>query len=228
MFIYFSSKFWKKIKKICDKYNVLLILDEVWCGTGTSGKYFCFEWDGIYPDIVFMGKTLAAGYAPVSGLATRGEISNKIFEHFGSIPFSTTHQGHSLGVAATLATQNLIKNKNFLYKVKSNGEYFRSTLFNELKNHDFFDNVRGRGLRNSLEYKCKNRHNFGIALTDYAKNNQNLLISAKWHRVCFSIAINTELKTLDKVLDKFILSFKKVSSNWTDRKIKSIKYRSFY
>ena len=81
---------------------------------------------------------------------------------------------------------------------------------------------------NSLEYKCKNRHSFGIALTDYAKNNQNLLISAKWHRVCFSIAINTDLKTLDRVLDKFILSFKKVSSNWTDRKIKGVKYRSFY
>ena len=82
-----GKNYWKKIKKICDKYNVLLILDEVWCGTGVSGKYFCFEWDDIIPDIVFMGKTLAAGYAPVSGLATRTEISKKIKDYYGSIPF---------------------------------------------------------------------------------------------------------------------------------------------
>ena len=146
-----GKNYWKKIKKICDKYNVLLILDEVWCGTGVSGKYFCFEWDDIIPDIVFMGKTLAAGYAPVSGLATRTEISKKIKDYYGSIPFSTTHQGHSL-VAATLATQKIIHNQKFLTKVKLNGEYFRNTLNDELKNHEFFQNVRGRGLRNSLEY----------------------------------------------------------------------------
>lgn len=220
--------YWKKIKKICEKYNVLLILDEVWCGTGTSGKYFCFSWDDIYPDIVFMGKTLAAGYFPVSGLATSSKLSNSIFNYFGSIPFSTTHQGHSVGAAAVLATQNIINNKKFLEKVNNNGAYFRNTLIQELKNHEFFHNVRGRGLRNSLEYKCKNQHNFGVALTDFAKYEKNLLISAKWHRTCFSIAINADRKILDEVLEKFIFSFKKVSSSWNSKKSKNNTTRSFY
>ena len=112
--------------------------------------------------------------------------------------------------SSTLATQKIIHNQKFLTKVKLNGEYFRNTLNDELKNHEFFQNVRGRGLRNSLEYNCKNKHHFGIALTDFAKNSQKLLISAKWHRVCFSIAINTEKKILDRVLEKFIYCFKKL------------------
>ena len=91
-----------------------------------------------------------------------------------------------------------------------------------------FSNVRGRGLRNSLEYNCSNRHLFGIAMTDYAKNNLDLLISAKWHRVCFSPAINIKFKDLDKILEKFIYCFKMVSRNWSDKKIRQIKHRQFF
>lgn len=223
-----TKNYWKGIRKICTKYKVHLILDEVWCGTGTSGKSFCIDWDGITPEFIFMGKTLAAGYMPVSGLVTSSEISNKIFNKLGSIQFSTTHQGHSLGVAASLAVQKIIQNKKFLKNVNENGNYFRKVLIDELSNHDFFLNVRGRGLRNSLEYKCDKNHLFGIALTNLAKEKYNLLLSAKWHRVCFSNAINIKKNDLDKILDKFIISFKEVSNNWTKRKIDNVKFRSFY
>ena len=80
----------------------------------------------------------------------------------------------------------------------------------------------------SLEYNCKDKHLFGIAMTDYAKNHQNLLISAKWHRVCFSPAINIRKDDLDLILEKFIKCFKLVSKNWSDKKIKQIKYRQFF
>ena len=65
-------------------------------------------------------------------------------------------------------------------------------------------------------------------MTDYAKNHQNLLISAKWHRVCFSPAINIRKDDLDLILEKFIKCFKLVSKNWSDKKIKQIKYRQFF
>ena len=51
------QKYWKKIGRICKKYNIHLILDEVWCGTGVTGKSFCIDWDGITPDFVFINKT---------------------------------------------------------------------------------------------------------------------------------------------------------------------------
>ena len=113
-------------------------------------------------------------------------------------------------------------------KVKKNGEYLRKTLESELQNHEFFLNVRGRGLRNSLEYNCKDMHLFGIALTDFAKNKLNLLISAKWHRVSFCHAINIKKNDLDKILENFLYCFKNVAKNWTNKNIKKIKHRSFY
>ena len=223
-----TPNYWKGISKVCKRYKIHLIIDEVWCGTGTSGKMFCIDWDNVKPDFIFMGKTLAAGYMPVSAIATNSEIEEKIKRKYNAIQFSTTHQGHSLGVAACLAVQNIINNKSFLEKVIKNGNYLRQTLKNELNNSDFFFNVRGRGLRNSLEYKCQNKHLFGIALTEKAKKKFNLLISAKWHRVCFSNAININRKELDEILEKFIKTFKLVSSNWSTKNINKIKHRSFY
>ena len=145
-----------------------------------------------------------------------------------AIQLSTTHQGHSLGTAAALEVQKFIHSDIFLKKVTKKGTYLRKILEEELGKHEFFFNVRGRGLRNSLEYNCKDKHLFGIALTDYAKNYQNLLISAKWHRVCFSPAINIKQSELNQMIDKFLVSFRHVSKNWTKKKIQNIKYRQFF
>ena len=223
-----TKNYWKNIRKICNKYKILLILDEVWCGTGTTGKSFCVDWDSITPDIIFLGKTLAAGYSPVSALVTKSQIGEAIKKKFGAIQFSTTHQGHSLGVAASLGVQNIIQNKFFLKEVQSKGDYFRKIIGNELKNNKFFKNIRGRGMRNSVEYNCDNNHLFGCALTEYAKNHHNLLLSAKWHRVCFSQAINISWKDLDEVIEKFLITFKENSSNWNKIKLKKFKLRNYY
>ena len=220
--------YWKKVRKICDKYKIHLILDEVWCGTGTTGKTFCIEWDNITPDFLFMGKTLAAGYIPVSAIATKKKIGEEIKKKFGSIQFSTTHQGHSLGVAAALEVQKIINKQSFLSSVVKKGNFLRDTLNSELKNHEFFFNTRGRGLRNSLEYDCENKHLFGIALTELAKNKYKMLISAKWHRVCFSQAINIKPFELEFMIETFLKCFKEISSNWSKRNISKIKFRSFY
>ena len=175
-----------------------------------------------------MGKTLAAGYIPVSGIATQSKIINTIIKKMDAIQFSTTHQGHSLGVAAAYAVQKIIHNEKFLQEVIHKGNYLRKTLYDELKDHKFFKNIRGRGLRNSLEYNCNDKHLFGIALTDQAKSKENLLISAKWHRVCFSPAINISQNDLDKGLEKFLKSFKIVASKWNSKNIKKIKNRHFF
>lgn len=223
-----TKNYWKKIRTLCDKYKIHLIIDEVWCGTGTSGKIYCIDWDKVKPDFVFMGKTLAAGYIPVSGIATQSKIINTIIKKMDAIQLSTTHQGHSLGVAAAYAVQKIIHNEKFLQEVIHKGNYLRKTIYDELKDHKFFKNIRGRGLRNSLEYNCNDKHLFGIALTDQAKSKENLLISAKWHRVCFSPAINISQNDLDKGLEKFLKSFKIVASKWNSKNIKKIKNRHFF
>ena len=116
-----------------DKYSIHLILDEVWCGTGTSGKIYCIDWDKVTPDFIFMGKTLAAGYVPVSGFVTNSRISDKIISKMGSIQFSTTHQGHSLATSAAIEVQKIIHGKGFLNNVQKKGNYLRKTLKEELE-----------------------------------------------------------------------------------------------
>ena len=69
---------------------------------------------------------------------------------------------------------------------------------------------------------------FEIGETDYAKNNLNLILSAKWHRVCFSTAINIKKIDLEKLIEKFLITFNKVSSQWTNKNINNYKYRIYY
>ena len=82
----------------------------------------------------------------------------------GQIQYSNTHQGHSLSVAAALSVQKIINKKKFLSNVYEKGFFLRDIVDCELKNNDFFFNVRGRGLRNSIEYKCENQNLFGLSL----------------------------------------------------------------
>ena len=83
-------------------------------------------------------------------------------------------------------------------------------------------------MRNSLEYNCSNNHLFGCHLGEYAKNQFNLLISAKYHRVCFSPAININFHDLDLIIENFLKAFKHVSNNWPKLKNKKFGQRSFY
>ncbi|MBU1122814.1 MAG: aminotransferase class III-fold pyridoxal phosphate-dependent enzyme [Candidatus Omnitrophica bacterium] len=205
---------WKDIREVCDKYDVHLILDEVFCGTGTSGKIYCCDWDGVTPDFLFMGKTLAAGYTPISIVLTNDKIEKVFKEGQGRVQHSTTHQGHSLAVVAALETQRIIHTDEILNHVCKMGELLRNRINHELSSHPFFMNVRGRGLRDSVEYKCPNQNEFGIKLTQIMKDEHNILIDGKWHRVCFSPALNIKEEELNLVLDCFIKTFKKVAENW--------------
>ena len=223
-----APDYWKYVREICDKYYVHLILDEVWCGTGTSGKIYCVDWDGITPDFIFMGKTLGAGFAPLSAVVTSSQIEEKIRNGQGQIQHSTTHQGHSLCVAAALAVQKIIHNDDFLEAVNEKGEFLRNTLKDELGDHPFFANVRGRGLRNSLEYRCDDQHLFGNALVQEMKEKHNILISGKWHRVCFSPALTITMDELDMVLTAFVKTFKDVASKWDTNYTSTIQIKPIF
>lgn len=209
-----APNYWKYVREICDKYDVHLILDEVFCGTGTSGKIYCCDWDGVTPDFLFMGKTLTGGYVPLSIVLTNDKVEGVFKDGQGRIQHSTTHQGHSLAVAAALEAQRIIHTDEMLNQVCKMGEFLRNTLRRELDSQPFFANVRGRGLRNSLEYRCPKQKEFGLKLTQVMQEEHKILIDGKWHRVCFSPPLNIKQEELDLVLDCFIKTFKKVANSW--------------
>ncbi len=216
------KNYWAGIRRVCSKYNVHLILDEVWCGTGTSGKIYCIDWDKVNPDFVFVGKTLAAGYGAVSAVITNEKIENGIKRGQKQVQYSNTHQGHSLNVAAALSVQKIIHGKNFLKSVVKKGELIREMIHSELKNYDFYLNVRGRGMRNTLEYNCDNKPLFGALIKNRLFNKHQLIVDAKWHRICFPMSLQIKEKEIIENFEKLFNEFKSIQKEWSSLKKKKI------
>ena len=220
--------YWRGIREICDKYDVHLIIDEVWCGTGTSGKFFCIDHDEISPDFLFIAKTLGGGYAPISAVFTTSEIQNIIKNGSGRIENSATFQGHSLSIAAALGVQEIVTNPGFLEEVTANGQYIRSTIEAKLSKSTFFQNVRGRGLRNSIEYLCAEQHKFGLQLTKIMKEKHQILINGKWHRICLSPSLTISRAQINHLLEVLCYEFLKLEDEWPAVDKSQIKLKNFF
>jgi len=208
-----TKNYWKKVREVCNRYDVHLIIDEVWCGTGTSGKYYCIDWDEVTPDFLFMGKTVAAGYAPLSLVLTSSAKEDAFRKGQGRIQHSTTHQGHSMAVAAAVAAQTIIQSPGFLDLVNEKGKYIRDYIISELGDHPFFRNIRGRGLRLAMEFRCKNQQGFCSHLEKTLTSKQRILMSIKWHRANFTPALTASIDEIEYVLKHFIEEFKQLSVN---------------
>lgn len=209
-----APDYWKNIRAVCDRYQVHLILDEVYCGSGSSGKMFCCDWDGITPDFLFISKTLAAGFAPMNAVFTTNAVYQSIQQGQGRLQHTTTHQAYSLGVAAALAVQTIVQQPEMLAHIRELGQYMRTTLTDELQESPFYADVRGRGLRFSFEYRCQNQDAFGLKLSHIMKEKHHILISGKWHRVCFTPAFIMTHEEADRVLDTFIDTYHHVANDW--------------
>ena len=190
-----TPNYWKGVREICDQYDMHLILDEVWCGCGVSGKYFCHDWDSVKPDFVFFGKTLAAGYAPISALMTTKNTQSLLSKGSGQIQHSTTFQGHSLSCAITLEVIKQIYKNSWIDNALKEGEWLRNNVNENLKNSRLFKNIRGRGVRNSIEHSAPNQHLFSIEIGNRLRN-LGFIVSAKWHRVQILPPMNTQRKDL--------------------------------
>ena len=208
------TNYWKKVKEICNKNNIHLILDEVWCGTGTSGKYYCYEHDNIIPDFVFLGKTLCCGYIPLSAVLVNKKFHNTILAGSGKIATSSTFQGHSVATASSLAVQEVINQPEFLNRVSIQGKKVRHFLRTELKDYSEIVNIRGRGLRNSIEYSIDESHKYGQYISQLMFKNYRTLVSGKWHRIGLCHALNIEDDILFPYLEKLTHTMKSTIDIW--------------
>ena len=218
--------YWKYIREVCDKYDVHIILDEVYCGMGRSGRVFCCDWDDFRPDFVCIGKNFAAGYAPLSAVITNSHVEDVIARGSGRIQLGHTYQGFSLGVAAALAVQKIIHSDEMLAHINEIGDHMRTTLQAELGMHPFFREIRGRGLIFALEYDCKDKHLFGLKLQQVMEEKHGILINAKWHRVSFVPPFIITREETDLVLDRFVKTFKDISAGWGESKLDDMMGRS--
>ena len=139
----------RAIRDLCDEHGVLLILDEIQCGVGRTGKLFAHEWAGITPDIMMVAKGIGGGFPLGAVLATESAASGMTVGTHGS-----TYGGNPLGCAVGCAVMDIVATPEFLAEVNRKAGLLRQKLEGLVASHpDIFDSVRGSGLM--LGLKCK-------------------------------------------------------------------------
>ena len=143
--------YFKRIREICTKYNVLLILDEVMCGMGRTGTLFACDEEKIIPDIVTIAKGLGAGYQPIAAMMCQNFIYEAISQGSGFFQHGHTYLGHPIACAASLAVVNKLLKENFPEQVRKKGEYLQKHLEITLSQNQYIGDIRGRGLFRGIE-----------------------------------------------------------------------------
>jgi adenosylmethionine-8-amino-7-oxononanoate aminotransferase len=143
--------YFKKVRNICDKYGVLLILDEVMCGMGRTGHLFASEFDEIAPDILCIAKGLGAGYQPIGAMLCSKNIYNRLGKGSGFFQHGHTYMGHPVACAAALAVLKAILNRKLLSSIKSKSNQLFNCLETQLGHHPNIGDIRGRGLFIGIE-----------------------------------------------------------------------------
>jgi len=143
--------YFKRIREICDRYGILLILDEVMCGMGRTGSLFACEQEQIAPDIVAIAKGLGAGYQPIGAMLCTDRIFNTIREGSGFFQHGHTYIGHPVACAAGHAVVSTIINDGLVEQVQERGAYLRAGLDAALDGHPNVGDIRGRGLFLGIE-----------------------------------------------------------------------------
>ncbi len=143
--------YFKRIREICDKYGVLLILDEVMCGMGRTGSLFACEQDGIAPDIACIAKGLGAGYQPIGAMLCSADIYKAIEQGSGFFQHGHTYIGHPTAAACGLAVVGSILDRGLVPRVREQGDKLAARLQDRFGQHPHVGDLRGRGLFRGIE-----------------------------------------------------------------------------
>ena len=143
--------YFKRIREVCDRYGVLLILDEVMCGMGRCGSLWAFEQEGIVPDLVTIAKGLGAGYQPVGAVIVARKIYDTITSGSGFFQHGHTYLGHAAACAGAIAVQKRLHEDGLLARVKPLGALLEKKLRAAFGAHPNVGDIRGRGLFWAIE-----------------------------------------------------------------------------
>jgi adenosylmethionine-8-amino-7-oxononanoate aminotransferase len=143
--------YFKRIREICNQYDVLLILDEVMCGMGRTGSLFACDEEGVIPDIITIAKGLGAGYQPIGAMLCQNFIYEAIAKGTGFFQHGHTYLGHPVACAGSLAVLNKLINENFPEQVSEKGKTLQKKLETMIGQHEFVGDIRGRGLFRGIE-----------------------------------------------------------------------------
>ncbi|MCE0765007.1 aminotransferase class III-fold pyridoxal phosphate-dependent enzyme [Pseudonocardia kujensis] len=137
-----SPIYWQMLREICDRYGVLLIMDEVITGWGRTGKMFAAEHYGVVPDIMTMAKGLSSGYAPIAAVAVRSSIFDDFRPEGNALAHLITFGGHAVAAAGALKNIEILERENLVERSAELGTYLFE-LAQQLRSHPTVGDVRG-------------------------------------------------------------------------------------
>ncbi len=203
--------YFKRIREICDQYDVLLVSDEVITGFGRTGKMFGLQHYGVEPDLVQFAKSITSGAIPLGGIGMTDEIAETITSSKSPWMHSYTYSGHPVSCAVGLATLDIIEKEDLPGQAATKGEAMLQKLHDALDDHPHVGNVRGQGMMHGIEIvKDKQTKewidaDFGLG----AKLTKALLDRGLYTRVRSEIICNAPpLITDESVLDQMVGIYK--------------------
>lgn len=210
----------KKLRRLCDEYNVLLIADEIATGFGRTGKMFAFDYAKVSPDIMTVSKGLTGGYMPMAITITTQKIYDAFYADYNegkAFMHSHTYSGNPLGCSAALAVQKILREENILDRANETAVYLHNALKNALSDYKYTGEIRHIGLINAIElvkdkdtkepFDTKARIGYQI----YKKAlNKGLLLRPLGDVLYFNPPLNIERHTLDKAIEICESSIKEI------------------
>ena len=209
------DEYWPKVREICDRYGVVLIMDEVMTGFGRTGNTFGYQHWPIEPDILVGGKGLAGGYAPLGGVFAAEKIGSAI-ESAGFQVMFTTFGAHPAACAAATEVLDIMREEDLVESAKVKGEYLLNRLQDSLAQHPNLGEVRGKGLLVAVEL-VKDRET--LELFPEEESVTNKIIGKGLEKgvffygggtgivrdlVCFGPTFTITEAQLDRVVDTFV------------------------
>ena len=210
--IKYPKGYWKKIKKLADKYRILTISDEVMSGFGRTGKWFGVDHDEVSPDIMCLAKGLTSGYLPLGGMIVSETIAEAIEDKY--LPLGLTYSAHAVSCAAALAVIKVYEKENLITRCAEMGAYLDNRMKELIARHPSIGDWRNTGLLGALEL-VKNRETkepmapFNAAAKDMDKMKKvikkirdlGMFTFVKWNYIFVAPPLTITKEEIDEGLD---------------------------
>jgi adenosylmethionine-8-amino-7-oxononanoate aminotransferase len=206
------ADYFPRIREICDRHEILLILDEVITGFGRTGAMFAHEhWGGIRPDMLSLAKGLSSGHIPLGACVMRADIYDGIGEHQDErlpLMHGFTYMNHPVGCAAGLANIEVIEEEGLVESAAENGAYMLERL-QALTRYDSVGDVRGMGMLAAVELVADKESKMPIEpensapemLVELCWEKGVFLRSSTMETICIAPALITDRPTIDRIVD---------------------------
>jgi putrescine aminotransferase len=145
------STYWPEIARICTKYDILLISDEVICGFGRTGQWFGCETFGVKPDLMTFAKGVTSGYVPLGGVMVGDRVAQVLIDRGGDFNHGYTYSGHPVACAVAVANIKLIKELKLVEHVRDDVGPYLASRFAELRDHPLVGDTQTCGLMGAVQ-----------------------------------------------------------------------------